>query len=78
MDFPIWLTILLVVGLLTFSALLSLAETVSHAASRARLLQLEKNGEKRAGILDRLNEERERVIGSLLRATMSPTSSRPR
>ncbi len=66
MDFPIWLTILLVVGLLTFSALLSLAETGFTAASRARLLQLEKNGEKRAGILDRLNEERERVIGSLL------------
>jgi Mg2+/Co2+ transporter CorB len=66
MDFPIWLTIILVVLLLTFSALLSLAETGFTAASRARILQLEKSGEKRAGIVERLNLERERVIASML------------
>jgi Mg2+/Co2+ transporter CorB len=66
MDIPIWLTILLVVSLLTFSALLSLAETGFTAASRARMLQLEKAGEERAGIIERLNLERERVIASML------------
>jgi Mg2+/Co2+ transporter CorB len=66
MDFPIWLTILLVVLLLTFSALLSLAETGFTAASRARMLQFEKAGEKRAGLIERLNLERERVIASML------------
>jgi Mg2+/Co2+ transporter CorB len=66
MDIPLWLTLALVIGLLTFSALLSLAETGFTAASRARMLQLEKNGDTRAGLIERLNIERERVIASML------------
>jgi Mg2+/Co2+ transporter CorB len=66
MDGMLWFTILVVILLLVFSALLSLAETGFTAASRARMLQLEKAGEKRAGVIERLNLERERVIASML------------
>jgi Mg2+/Co2+ transporter CorB len=66
MDLSLWFTVAGVIALLVFSALLSLAETGFTAASRARLLQLEKQGDKRAAIIDRLTSARERVIGSLL------------
>jgi Mg2+/Co2+ transporter CorB len=59
-----WITIAIVVALLTFSALLSLAATGFTAASRARILQLQKQGERRAGIVERLSPERESVVAS--------------
>jgi Mg2+/Co2+ transporter CorB len=66
MDIPLWLTIILVVALLIFSSLLSMGETGFTAASRARILQLDRAGDPRAGLLERLNLERERVIASML------------
>ena len=42
------------------------SETAVTAASRARMLQLERGGDKRAGLVGRLIQERERLIGALL------------
>lgn len=65
-DILIWLTLAAVVALLLLSGMMSLAETAFTASSRARMLQLERAGDRRAGIIDRLSDARERVIGTLL------------
>lgn len=62
----IWLTGLAVLGLLVLSAFFSGSETALTAVSRARMLQREKAGDKRAGIVGKLTEARERLIGALL------------
>jgi Mg2+/Co2+ transporter CorB len=56
----------LVFALLVVSAFFSGSETALTAASRARMHQLEKSGDQRAGIVARLLETRERLIGALL------------
>jgi Mg2+/Co2+ transporter CorB len=62
----IWLTGLAVLALLVLSAFFSGSETALTAVSRARMLQREKSGDKRAGIVGKLTEARERLIGALL------------
>ena len=62
----IWLTGLAVLGLLVLSAFFSGSETALTAVSRARMLQREKAGDRRAGIVGKLTEARERLIGALL------------
>lgn len=62
----IWLTGLAVLGLLILSAFFSGSETALTAVSRARMHQREKAGNKRAGIVGKLTEARERLIGALL------------
>jgi Mg2+/Co2+ transporter CorB len=62
----LWLTILAIVVLLALSGFFSGSETALTAASKARLLQLEKSGDRRAGIVGQLIENRERLIGALL------------
>ena len=52
--------------LVVLSAFFSGSETALTAASRARMLALEKSGDKRAGIVGRLIQDRERLIGALL------------
>ena len=52
--------------LLLCSAFFSGSETALTAASRARINTAEKEGDKRAGIVGRLLESRERLIGALL------------
>jgi Mg2+/Co2+ transporter CorB len=52
--------------LLICSAFFSGSETALTAASRARINSAEKDGDKRAGIVGRLLESRERLIGALL------------
>ena len=57
---------LIILALLTLSAVFSAAETALTAASRARMHQLEREGDKAAGRVNRLIEKRETMIGSVL------------
>ncbi|MGE0233434.1 MAG: HlyC/CorC family transporter [Flavobacteriaceae bacterium] len=52
--------------LLICSAFFSGSETALTAASRARMFQLDKNGDRRAGVVNQLLDARERLIGALL------------
>lgn len=56
----------LIALLLVLSAFFSGSETALTAASRARMHAAEKEGDKRAGIVAKLLEARERLIGALL------------
>jgi Mg2+/Co2+ transporter CorB len=58
--------ILAIVVLLGMSGFFSGSETALTAASRARMHQLEKEGDKRAAAVNRLIADRERLIGSIL------------
>lgn len=61
-----WLTALSILGLLVASGFFSGTETALTATSRARMHTLESNGELRAGIVNRLIDRRDRLIGALL------------
>jgi len=52
--------------LLIFSAFFSGSETALTAASRPLMHQLEKGGNRRAGLFNRLQKQQERLIGSIL------------
>jgi len=56
----------LILLLLLFSAFFSGSETSLTAASRARMHQLEKEGDKRAGLVGKLLNMRERLLGGIL------------
>lgn len=66
MTADFWLSAFAVLILLGFSFVFSGSETALTATSRARMLQLEKGGNRRAGIVNRLLEAREKLIGALL------------
>jgi Mg2+/Co2+ transporter CorB len=66
MTGEIWLTVGAVLCLLVLSAFFSGSETALTAVSRARMLQLENQGDKQAGIVSKLIMFRERLIGALL------------
>ena len=51
---------------LVLSAFFAAAETAFTAASRARMHALESGGDVRAGIVNRLLNQRERFIGAML------------
>jgi Mg2+/Co2+ transporter CorB len=57
---------LVVVFCLLLSAFFSASETAFTAASRSRMLVLEKGGDRRARLVNRLLEMRERFIGTVL------------
>lgn len=59
-------TLLVIVVLLAVSAFFSGSETALTAVSRGRMHQLEKDGSYSAACVNRLMENRERLIGSLL------------
>lgn len=61
-----WLTFVSILGLIIASAFFSGSETALTATSRSRMHTLEANGEERAGIVNRLIERRDRLIGALL------------
>ncbi|MBB4304906.1 Mg2+/Co2+ transporter CorB [Rhodobium orientis] len=65
-DIALWLMIGGIFALLILSAFFSGSETALTAASRARMHQLEKTGDRRAEIVSRLIATRERLIGALL------------
>ena len=60
------LTALSVLALVLLSGFFSGSETALTATSRARMMQLEKSGDRRAGIVGRLIQDRERLIGAVL------------
>ncbi|MGE0744846.1 MAG: HlyC/CorC family transporter [Rhodospirillales bacterium] len=64
-DIPI-ATVAAVLLLVGASAFFSASETAITAASRARMYQLERAGNRRARLVNRLSEHRERVIGAIL------------
>lgn len=59
-------TIFAVLALLGLSGFFSGSETALTAASRARMHQLESNGDRRAALVNRLISDREGLIGSIL------------
>ncbi|MBP2550242.1 Mg2+/Co2+ transporter CorB [Neorhizobium galegae] len=61
-----WLTLLSVLLLIVLSAFFSGSETALTAASRARMHTMHANGDERAGLVGRLIERRDRLIGALL------------
>ncbi|WP_082836845.1 HlyC/CorC family transporter [Labrenzia sp. OB1] len=66
METTLWLAIAAIFVLLGLSGFFSGSETALTAASRARLHQIEKTGDWRAGVANRLMASRERLIGALL------------
>ena len=61
-----WISLAVVVICLVLSFFFSGSETALTAFSRARMLQLEKNGNAGARLVNRLVETRERMIGAIL------------
>lgn len=61
-----WITLGIIVLLIVASGFFSGSETALTAASRARMHTLESNGDQRAGLVARLIERRDRLIGALL------------
>jgi Mg2+/Co2+ transporter CorB len=55
-----------IVALILLNAFFSAAETALTGASRARMATLEREGDKRAARVNKLNENRERMIGAVL------------
>ncbi len=61
-----WLSLAIVIFCLLLSAFFAGSETALTASSRASMGRLEKHGNKGAAIVNRLLENRERLIGALL------------
>jgi Mg2+/Co2+ transporter CorB len=66
MNIPDWLALLAILVCLALSFFFSGSETALTAFSRARMLRMEKAGSRNAGIVNRLIEARERLIGGIL------------
>lgn len=62
------LTLIPIAILLVLAAFFGGAETALTAASQPRMLELERQGDLRAGVVNALRSNRERMIGSLLTA----------
>jgi Mg2+/Co2+ transporter CorB len=62
----LWVAVLVVIFCLLLSSFFSAGETAFTGASRSRMLMLEKGGDKRARLVNRLLEMRERFIGTVL------------
>lgn len=61
-----WIYLVIIVVCLALSFFFSGSETALTAFSRARMLQREKSGNTRAGVVNRLAATRERMIGAIL------------
>jgi Mg2+/Co2+ transporter CorB len=61
-----WLSVGIVIVCLLLSAFFAGSETALTASSRASMARLEKHGNKRAALVNRLLGQRERLIGALL------------
>ncbi|TDI61935.1 MAG: HlyC/CorC family transporter [Alphaproteobacteria bacterium] len=66
MDTQTIATIIAIVILLLLSGFFSGSETALTAASRARILLMAKEGDKRAKIVEHLQENKERLLGTIL------------
>lgn len=65
-DWAFWGPLLSILVLLCMSGFFSGSETALTAVSRARMTTLEKEGNKRAKLVNNLTEHRDRLIGALL------------
>ncbi|MBL8805892.1 MAG: HlyC/CorC family transporter [Rhodospirillales bacterium] len=65
-DLPGWFTVAAVVTLLLVAALLSAVETSITSASRARLAEMERRGSRRAALVNRLRDQRDKFISAVL------------
>src|SRR5262249_58667312 len=72
-----WLTVLAVVICLLVSAFFSASETALAASSRAAMLRMEKQGNRDAGLVNRLLATRERLLGAILFSHNFTTISPP-
>jgi Mg2+/Co2+ transporter CorB len=61
-----WLSLIIVLVCLLLSAFFAGSETALTASSRASMMRLEKHGNRRAGLVNRLLAQRERLLGALL------------
>ena len=61
-----WVILATIIFLICLSGFFSGSETALTAVSRARMHSFENNGEQRAGIVNKLIERRDRLIGALL------------
>jgi len=66
MDSALWIVALAIVVLIVFSAFFSGSETALTAASRPRLHHLEREGSRRARLVNRLAEQKDLLIGAIL------------
>jgi Mg2+/Co2+ transporter CorB len=66
MSIEDWLSIIVIVVCLGLSFFFSGSETALTAFSRARMLRMEKTGNWRAALVNRLLDTRERLIGAIL------------
>ncbi len=66
MNLPDWISWLIIFVSLLLSAFFSASETAMTASSRARLGRLEKHGNAKAGLVRRLLDNRERMVGAML------------
>jgi len=66
MDAQDWLALLAILICLALSFFFSGSETALTAFSRARMMRMEKAGNPRAAIVNRLLQARERLIGGIL------------
>lgn len=66
MTSALWLTSAGIIVLLAMSFFFSGSETALTAASRARMHQLARSGDKRAILVESLTREKERLIGAIL------------
>ena len=62
----VWLAVATILLCVALSAFFAASETALTAASRARMHGLEKNGDRRAALVNRLLMSRERLIGTTL------------
>lgn len=62
----LWLTGVGVFILLVLGAFFSAGETALTGASKARLLTLEKDGDRRAALVNRIRERKDQMIGAML------------
>lgn len=62
----IWVAVVIIVACILLSAFFAASETALTGASRARMHALERNGDKRAALVNKLLRRRERLIGTTL------------
>ncbi len=66
LDWSLIISMAAIIILLIMSAFFSGSETAFTAASRVRLMTKEKEGNKRAALVNRIRDEKDRMIGALL------------
>lgn len=66
LSINVWAAVGIVAACILLSAFFAGSETALTATSRARMFALEKSGDKRAGIVNRLLQTRDRFIGAML------------